>query len=759
MTVLYVRAHWSDSAPVGQTPHYPAPPWASAYPGPVPLQAFAVNAAGLTVPDPVWPTTTTGPLGPKFVRSAWFPVVKAADLDSSGWSTGTAWAGSPPPAWEIPSGAPAHTADVGYANGATGFRVDRLRVWQGTSPGSDFVLTITAPAAAWSTTLPLTTGWTNWVNVPAALADAKGIWSLQIERATGSAVSEPAFLPNAVSPSNAVHETYVSPYGSVYEGILGVEVEGTELSSVMVTPSGAVVVGDCDVSGHRPTALTVNFTPALPVGWSYSVTWSTTLAPPFPSTSGTVTGAPLPSVSTTVSYMPSTVYPTATVTLTPTTGASVTTLVGFTTGAGSGVLVANCTDAVCHDLSVSANRSALCVDASGTTGVVTFTASVTPATPAWTGPLSWTVRDQLGAIVPLPLPSPTGATLSMAFHSAGRYTVTAAIARPSPCDPLLLAATLVLDVADCRCPTVSGGLHATQVDGCEFAFSAQVTPAPSGGAITYLWDFGDQTTSTAAPPVNHRYAPGSSGQRTVTLTVLGQGNCESTQTVTVTLDCSHACPAFAGGIQVAAIKDKPCDFSLSVATSPPTAAGQVVWNLPNGQQARGSGATVSIAPGASPTVTATLSSPGCPDITTSTTLRCASAPDPDLTSAEIPACDVLLVLAVILLLLGGIVVVVGVCSAIPWVIVVGGIVAAVGLVLFVLWALLCANHTPCSLMQTLHCLLFWIVAVVVPVVTLLLLVLTGLPCGIASAVTGVAWGSIYAWLGFIMRRVGCMPTC
>jgi hypothetical protein len=125
----------------------------------------------------------------------------------------------------------------------------------------------------------------------------------------------------------------------------------------------------------------------------------------------------------------------------------------------------------------------------------------------------------------------------------------------------------------------------------------------------------------------------------------------------------------------------------------------------------------------------------------------------------VPACDVLLVLALIFLLLGGIVVVVGVCTGVPWVIVVGGVIAVVGLVLFVIWALLCADKTPCSLMQTVHCILFWIVAVVVPVVAFLLLLLTGLPCSIAAAVTGVAWGSIYAWLGFIMRKFSCMPTC
>ena len=116
-------------------------------------------------------------------------------------------------------------------------------------------------------------------------------------------------------------------------------------------------------------------------------------------------------------------------------------------------------------------------------------------------------------------------------------------------------------------------------------------------------------------------------------------------------------------------------------------------------------------------------------------------------------------ISLILLLIGTIVTVVGVCISVPWVIVVGAIIAAVGLILFIIWALLCAASTPCSLMRTLHCILFWLVAVVVPVVAILMLIFAGLPCAIATVVGGVAWGSIFAWMGFIMRSVRCIPTC
>ena len=672
---------------------------------------------------------------------------------------GAGLGGQPPGPWESASGAPPDTYDTGYSATATGFRVNRFRVWLQATPGSDFVVTATSPGGAWSGSVATASGWSAWVNVPATVTDGKGIWALSIDRAAGSSVSQPALLPDpAGGPRNSVDEPYVSPYGNEYEGVLGVEVDGVELTSVVVTASTSVSIGDCDAAGRRPTTLTVDFTPPVPVGWSYSVTWATTLAPPQPSASGTVTGTPLASLSRTVDYLPGTVHPSAFVVLTPPGGPTTTTPLTFSTGTNPGVVVPVCGgDPVCHDLQVASSRPTLCVDASGTTGQVTFTATTTPTSPAWTGPFSWTVRDQSGVLVPLPAPSPTGPALTTAFTSPGRYTVTAAIVRPAGCDPVVVSAPLLVDVADCRCPTVTGGLHATRVDGCELSFSAQVTPAPSGGPITYEWDFGDGTTSTAPPPVSHRYAAGTSGTRTVTLTVRGQAGCEHVEPVTVTVDCgSSTCPSFSGGVTATRVGTS-CDFTVAVTTSPASAASQVTWSLPGGGTATGPTATVTgLAPGQSGTATATIpAGAGCPAVSTSTTVTCPGSTPPP----TIPACAILLVLALVLLLLGGIVTVVGVCAAVPWVVVVGAAIGVVGLILFIIWALLCAASTPCSLMRTLHCMLFWIVAVVVPVVTIILLIVSGLPCAIATAVTGVAWGSIYAWLGFIMRRVGCTPTC
>ncbi|WP_315093376.1 PKD domain-containing protein [uncultured Cellulomonas sp.] len=722
----------------------------------MPLQPFDLDpVSGLTRP-PTW-SGPPGPVGPKDLHHVWFPVVRLGDLESAGWAAGPTWAGSPPPPWDSGAGLPPDTLDEGYSAAATGFRVNRVRLYLGVNPGTGFTFTVVAPSGAVLATVPSVLGWTAWVTVPAGIADGRGIWSVLIDRAPAASVSQPALLPPAAGPANAVSESYVSPFGNEYEGILGVEVDGEELTApVAVVATGSVVIGDCDANGKRPVELVVTFTPPLPSGWGYQLSWNSTQAPPPTTPPATVGPMPLAGLRTTVAYPPGTYLPSVVVILTPPGGGTPTvTTIQLESSPGAGLVVPVCGTPPCPTLTLTASRQNLCVQG-GTTGPVTFTA--TPSQP-WTGPYSWNVHDSQMNPVPMPAPTPTGSTLTMSFPAAGQYTVTAAIIRSAPCDPLIVTATRIVPVADCSCPTITGPLNATPVNACTFSFSATVTPGPSGQPVTYAWDFGDGQTSSAPPPVSHTYATGTSGPRTVTLTVSGSdpAACTDVEPVQVTVDCGGGtppCPSLSG-IVATQRPGTTCTFDLSVTVTDGSPGSTVTWSLPGGGTATGPTTSVTLAPGASGTATATVSSPdrpGCPDASTSTTLTCTSPPPPI-------GCAILLVLALILLLLGGIVTIIGICIAVPWVIVVGAIIAAVGLILFILWALLCAASTPCSLMRTLHCILFWIVAVVVPAVTILMLIFSQLPCAIATAVTGVAWGSIYAWLGFIMRSVRCTPTC
>lgn len=758
---LYVRTHWTDLPPPGQSQLQPEPAWASAYPGAVPTQPFVLIGTGAFPPK--W-TPPSGPVPHSEAYTVWFPVVRDADLVASGWAAGPGWAGSPPPHWDSTSGAPANTSDQGYGPGATGFRVDRMRLYiQSLATGSaDFTFTVVAPNGTVIGTVTSAPGWTPWLAVPAAIADGKGIWSVVINRAAGVSAPPPTLYPTAGSPANAVSEPYVSPYNNAYEGILGVQVDGTEITVVQPSvPSFTATVGACDANVKRTVSLQVNFTPPVPTGWSYRVDWTTALAPPPPAPAmGTVGPTSVPSVSRTVDYLPGTYYPSVTVQLTPPGGLTTTTVLPL-----AQLVVPTCPTVVdCPDVRITASRTGLCVDANGTTGPVTFTAQVvlgTPPTPAaWTGPFTWTVRDVSGTRVPLPAPTPTGNTLTMAFGVPDRYTVTATIVRAQGCDPVILAGATTVDVARCGCPAIVGGLTAQRVDGCSFDFSASVVASGATG-LTYSWDFGDGTTSSSPPPLRHTY-PSGSGPRLVTLTVTGADGCGAPASTSVTLDCGGGggCAEFGSAISATPTATDPCTFDLAVSVTGGTAASQVTWILPGGGTAVGTTARTTIPAGTTQTVTASLATPGCDPRTVSTTVTCGGSPPPP----SLPGCTILLLIAMVLMAAGTVVGIVGACVRNNYVLIAGVVILAVGLILFILWALFCAGRTACSLMRVVHCLLFTLVAVVLPALSLVLAILAAIgvvsiPCMVSAFVSWGYWGAMYAWLGFIMRRVGCAPTC
>ena len=516
MVLLHVRTHWCDSPPAGTPVRQPPPPWAGGYPGTVPLQPFDLDpVSGLDKATGAW-GLPPGPVATKQVHNVWFPVVRLGDLESSGWAAGPTWAGDPPPPWDTGAGLAAGTLDEGYSAAATGFRVNRVRLYLGANPGSGFVFTVVAPSGAVLGSVPSVAGWTTWSPSPATVADGRGIWSVRIDRAAASSVSEPALLPPVAGPANTVDESYVSPFGNAYEGILGVEVDGDELTTpVTPAPVGSVVIGDCDANGKRPVDLVVTFSPPVPPGWTYTIYWNTALPPQPPTQSTGSVGAN--AVTRSTSYSPGTYYPSATVVLTHSGGTSTSTSVQFESSPGAGLVVLPCPTTPCPTLTLTANRQSLCAQG-GTTGPVTFTA--TPSVP-WTGPYSWNVYDSQMQPVPIPLPTPTGNTLTMRAsrqRPVHRHRRDQPVRAVRPADPHghPRGARRRLHLPDDHRPADGdAGRRLT------FSFSANVTPGPGGQPVTYAWDFGDGQTSAAPPPVSHTYAAGTNGVRTVTLTVTG----------------------------------------------------------------------------------------------------------------------------------------------------------------------------------------------------------------------------------------------
>jgi formate-dependent nitrite reductase membrane component NrfD len=117
------------------------------------------------------------------------------------------------------------------------------------------------------------------------------------------------------------------------------------------------------------------------------------------------------------------------------------------------------------------------------------------------------------------------------------------------------------------------------------------------------------------------------------------------------------------------------------------------------------------------------------------------------------------VAAVGLILTGAVLTVFGVCGASPTLFLVGTSMAGVGVALFAFWAFLCASTTPCHVMQSAHCLLYWLVITDLFITALIAFVGAQQACIIASAATWGGFGTMYAWLGSIMTGVNCPKRC
>jgi PKD domain len=424
----------------------------------------------------------------------------------------------------------------------------------------------------------------------------------------------------------------------------------------------------------------------------------------------------------------------------------------------------------------------------GGTATVDFTATLSPANPSYTGPFTWEVTKGGVSVHKVTQNAPAIANpdkFSYTFASPGAYDVTVTIATLGCDDPFDSASANPQIVIKGCCPTITS-FTGRQDSPCAWSFTVLVDN-PNNATLTYDWTFHDGTTVPMGPPnITHTYPVGgiSTGVATVTVSSAGCPVAVASTTVTVMCFCPavgtpvatvSGCAGPTAGVSLSTVVSGPGATSFDWTVSDPigatftkttTAPSTTNATTDGTWRTTSTGATGVLPLAASGSYAVTVRAKG-PSIDPS--CNAVSAPrsftipvcggTTTTTTTTTPVCAGLLVAAIVLLLLGAVIVIIGICIAVPWVWIVGAIVGALGLVLFILWVIFCAALTPCPLMRTMHCILFWFVSTVGPILTILAAIFGGLPCGLAAAAAWGGWGALYAWLGFVMRRVGCPPTC
>lgn len=268
MTILRVWAHWTDG-PAGSTTHAPAPaslttnPSGPPYPGVIPLISY---------PPPSWSSSKSGPVASGDVYRVWAELASQADINAAQWGGAGTWAGSPPPSWPNITGTPGN-GDEGYSGNAADFSVNRVGIFLDANPGNNHEFRIFGPGGNLVTTIHPQGPGVTWDSVN--VVSGRGIWTVEIDRPIGSSVVEPSLFGTAATPPhNQVEEPFVSPYGSPYEGVLGILFDGVEVP-VQVCPTSVVLSAELDDGSGTYHA--INNGDCIPVG--ASVRYTATVAP------------------------------------------------------------------------------------------------------------------------------------------------------------------------------------------------------------------------------------------------------------------------------------------------------------------------------------------------------------------------------------------------------------------------------------------------------------------------------------------------
>jgi hypothetical protein len=362
-------------------------------------------------------------------------------------------------------------------------------------------------------------------------------------------------------------------------------------------------------------------------------------------------------------------------------------------------------------------------------------------------------------------------------YDPGSYNPTLSVTNPSVCGA---SVELSIDVPSCTpatCPNVTN-LTASLSSGCAgqgntvtATFSGTVSPPPAAGTtIQFEWDFGDGSPSATSnsPSITHAYS--SSGTFPVGVVTIC-GDCVTQATLDVIIPPCCAVVESLGVTVTGCVGSETSVIVTLVATmNTSPAAGTFTWNFGDGSSATTAAPAVihnyTTAGSFSASVSFQPADSTCPSSSASASVSvpaCGpSSGGKGNGGGSSGPCGALLVAAISLLLLGGLLIILGIClapvfpPAAPVLEIAGGIAAGIGLILFIIWAAICAAFTSCGLMQTIYCLLVWLVGVVIPIACVVMFLMGDPPCALATAITGVAWGSILVWYGFIMDKVKCL---